>query len=627
MAGIAVISRTLKRASSIFITPEEPKSELTNANLFDDEDLDDLHTDSESSSESEEDELAENAALKKDKQEEKGPENGPEPDIFIDKLPFCSIVACLCLANLQVLALKVDLDCRSANCERSAIWAAFLNIFTVFFVLEMIVRIYVAGLRRFFLGIRTKVKFKLDLLNCVDFLIVFFDVVDIWMVAPATGTPSGLFMVSGFRVYRIFPCAKLLQLNKSIRELWLVVQALSETLKTLGWVILMLIILTYVAAVICTMAFLGNTNEDYNTNRAEWNFEDYFGTVGGTAMTLFQFATRDKWADSLIWPLMDKHLPMIVFFILFFCFAGMALMNSITAIVVECTLASSKANAAKEEKEREKQDAMVLESLHKIFVDADSDGSGELDREELWSSLHKHRVKDRLKMLQIPFKDLTMLFTLLDADDSGSINCDMFFRGVTRLRGQARASDVHQLSIDLNRCLTWCEESQAQVDDMNDQLASLLDNIGETDIEIVQGDRDDRDPVLANRRARPKEKISDRIRTMHLEKMGQVGSKDPWLTSYEDGPTNQEDESESGNVMASLAKKHAGKTRKSLDDAKNGGKSNSKEKRPLQPPPPPLPDHLLALKDKKEAQKRGRGSKGVKKIHAKVSGNKREYSF
>eukprot|EP00439_Symbiodinium_sp_Y106_P082884 s39_g22.t1 len=64
----------------------------------------------------------------------------------------------------------------------------------------------------------------------------------------------------------------------------------------------------------------------------------------------------------------------------------------------------------------DKEAEMVMASLRQIFREADEDGSGDLDHGELRTALGKFRVRDRLKLLQIPYPDLEMLFLLLDED-------------------------------------------------------------------------------------------------------------------------------------------------------------------------------------------------------------------
>eukprot|EP00435_Cladocopium_sp_Y103_P070808 s344_g36.t1 len=149
---------------------------------------------------------------------------------------------------------------------------------------------------------------------------------------------------------------------------------------------------------------------------------------------------------------------------------------------------------------QDKQAEAIMSSLRQIFREADADESGDLDREELRIALRTLRVRDRLKVLQIPFRDLEMLFMLLDEDNRGVIKCDYFFRGVAKLRGLAKAKDLHQLSIDLNRRMLWVDEYEAKVSEVNDVLVDMVDALDELDTHIVKGDKDDRDPVVAARR-------------------------------------------------------------------------------------------------------------------------------
>merc|ERR1712039_711552 len=117
----------------------------------------------------------------------------------------------------------------------------------------------------------------------------------------------------------------------------------------------------------------------------------------------------------------------------------------------------------------------VMESLRTIFHEADTDGSGDLDWEELQAAKKNHRVRDRMKMLGIPFRDLDLLFSLLDEDGNGAIKTDAFFRGCCRLRGPAMACDLHHMSVDLGRNIDWATSEITSLHKVNDVLASLLD--------------------------------------------------------------------------------------------------------------------------------------------------------
>merc|ERR1712014_558652 len=115
----------------------------------------------------------------------------------------------------------------------------------------------------------------------------------------------------------------------------------------------------------------------------------------------------------------------------------------------------------------------VMQSLRQVFAAADSDGSGSLDRAELRSILKQPSVKNRLDMLELPVRDLDLLFTLLDGDDIGLVPTDVFFRGCTRTRGQALASDLYQLTIDMQRNTGLMKDNENFTVDVNTNLGKL----------------------------------------------------------------------------------------------------------------------------------------------------------
>lgn len=143
-----------------------------------------------------------------------------------------------------------------------------------------------------------------------------------------------------------------------------------------------------------------------------------------------------------------------------------------------------------------------MASLKQVFEEADTDGSGELDRKEL-SQAYKHQhVRDRLKVVGLDYKDLVFLFDLLDEEKTGNINTNAFFRGVTRLQGEAMACDLHHMVVDLTRYANWCTELTQEHATTNDRLASLLIDVEGLDRDVMKGHHDDNDPVLMNRRHR-----------------------------------------------------------------------------------------------------------------------------
>ena len=349
---------------------------------------------------------------------------GPDQELFTDSFWFNVASSFVSFMNLLCLGLEVDLRCPTAVCTNpNEYWDFISQGFTALFVMEMILRIIVASPRRFFKGDRSRDIFKFDYLNCIDFFLVFLRVVDSWFLFPF-GIISNLKFASAFRVFQFGRAVKQVQLHPNFRELWIVISAVGETMWTLFWVGIMLIGVIYICGILVSMAVIDKNQEDFNMNRAEWDFNEYWGTVLRSSYSLFQVVTRDKWSDSLVWPLVESNPELMAVFLAFFTIASLSLMNSIVGVVVESTLASARANADREQKERERVDQMVLESMKQIFEDADTDKSGKLDQDELRESFTNGRVRDRLRLLRLPFKDLEMLFGILDDEAAGQV-CSM----------------------------------------------------------------------------------------------------------------------------------------------------------------------------------------------------------
>eukprot|EP00930_Biecheleria_cincta_P040574 TRINITY_DN27795_c0_g1_i1.p1 TRINITY_DN27795_c0_g1~~TRINITY_DN27795_c0_g1_i1.p1 ORF type:complete len:671 (+),score=91.27 TRINITY_DN27795_c0_g1_i1:72-2015(+) len=559
----------------------------------------------------------------------RGKNINPEGDIFIDELWFCSIAAGICTLNLLLLGLETDYACRGHGCKPKdqELWRAFHLTFTGLFVTELIIRMRASGLRRYFQGVIGRegsvhicgsvVRLKLSVVNCLDFLIISLGTIDILFIAPSHNSKPSLYLLSVFRIHHLAPCAKHLQLNKAFRELWLVISALGETMRTLGWVCLMLVFVTWVAAILVTMALLDTSALSIKLDRAQWTFDDYWGSVSKTTDSLLQFMTRDKWGDSLVFPLVERNKSLITIFLIFYIIAGMALMNAIVAVVIESTLATGKLNQDEAQKQVEDFEKTLLASLQSIFHDADVDGNGEMSREELHQILRKPNVRDRLRILLIPRVDLEMLFELLDTAEmdqvgnKGQVNCDKFFRGVSKLRGPARAADLHQMSIDLSRAYASCSDMMDGVDNANSVLANVLDNMSVADIEIVRGERDTKDPVLLARRARGLKRISEDIRRPDKDPIPIVKRHNPW-DQFSDScgrarlpskGSNAKRSSKGSNVELDRATLDAPPLRSSLlVDAPGGTAKKQTSKKPPapdpnQPPPPPLPEHLRYLKE------------------------------
>lgn len=608
--------------------------------VVDDEDFNDSDS---SVSTIDSEEIRQKDLLLRQSQHDRGKNLCPDPDLFIDELWFCVVVSLYCGLNLLSLALEADYSCRGYGCrpEDQLKWDVSHYVFMSFFVIELGVRMHTAGLRRYFKGEKISlssaaklsicgkaVNLQLQLKNVFDVFIVLLGTIDIAILIPSGNKPS-LYMLTAFRFLHIGSCVDHFQDSRAIRELWLVLQALVQTIVTLVWVGIMLFFVTLVAAILVTMSVQDMASEKIGMDRAGWPFDAYWGSVLNTANSLLQFMTRDKWGDSVVGPIVARSESFIIIFVVFYIIAGMALMNAIIAVVIEGTLSTAKLKTDKDKKSHEEIENAVLESLRRLFHEADLNSDGHLSQEELRLMLRRPAIRDRLAMLQIPFVDLEMLFELFDTADmdevgtQGLVELDRFFRGVSKLRGIAPAVDLHQLSIDIRGMMKITSDKHSLVHNANEVLAAMLDSIYATDIEVVQGPADLKDPLLVDRRRKGAKKISDDVR----RPFGPAAKADlykPWdqfplddgrFKSSKKKPDRQSISITGPPMLADEAKRLA-----------QNREFTKPQEAPLQeqPPPPPLPDHLVYMKESENALKKAQKETKRANVRAK---NQQVYEF
>jgi voltage-gated sodium channel len=427
---------------------------------------------------------------------------------LIDYTWFKFLVCLVTFANLITLGLEADLDCWegwwSVQCRDGASNFRVADMaFSVIFITEIVLRVLFLRVR-FFVKQSEKPggRCHVQVFNILDVFVVTAHALDVFLLANVG--LRGLKLISVFRVARCVHLVKALHLNAFYRELYLIVYNLGEALVGIFYVLIFLALTIWSFAIIFTLALYGDGNDRFDHSMSKWSKEDYWGSVSKSCITLFQIVTRDKWASSIVRPLVQENPAILLLLIPFICITVLCLLNVIIGLVVETTLNNARINDDAATEERKVADAKVMESLRDIFKEADTDGNNTLEFEELEAAMQKKKVRNRMKMLDIPVKDLNLLFAMLDEGHTGAINIDVFFRGCARMRGPAMSADLHQMSVDLDRDIRAAEKNIQDTEDVNDILEELINKLDAVEVDIVRGDKDTQDPVLMARRERIK---------------------------------------------------------------------------------------------------------------------------
>ena len=202
-----------------------------------------------------------------------------------------SLIA-LILLNAVILGLET-------SAELMAAWGPWLiaadRAILAVFVVEIALRLAVHRL-----------AFFRDPWSVFDFAVVAIALV------PASGPLAVL------RALRVLRVLRLVTLVPSMKR---VVGGLLSALPGLGSVSAIIGIIFYVSAVIATKLFGAA-------------FPQWFGTLGGSAFTLFQIMTLESWAMGIVRPVMEVMPLAWIFFLLFILSSTFTLLNLFIAVIV-----------------------------------------------------------------------------------------------------------------------------------------------------------------------------------------------------------------------------------------------------------------------------------------------------
>eukprot|EP00929_Paragymnodinium_shiwhaense_P033603 TRINITY_DN18419_c0_g1_i6.p1 TRINITY_DN18419_c0_g1~~TRINITY_DN18419_c0_g1_i6.p1 ORF type:complete len:647 (-),score=128.18 TRINITY_DN18419_c0_g1_i6:50-1990(-) len=407
--------------------------------------------------------------------------------------------------NVIAIGVETDVGCMTCDGPPAMVWLLLDVAFCGLFIAELVTKLWEQGVMLFFTGERwysQSRRLRICFLKSIDVTLIFLRFLGLMMSAAGRQTP--LKAVTLLRILNLGSLLSYLRMSKVFRELVLMLHAITDVLKTLSWVVIILFLVMVTFGIILTVG-IGQDESlaavvDYS--RSEWTLKDYWGTVGATIMSLFEIITFSRWSESLVRPLVRQKSYLVIPFLIFIIVTSMCCLVQITAILVEAVIAHAKSNTDLMKAEDVRKNTLVTESVRYNFLEGDVDGNGMIDQEELAIMLRNPEVRDRLEFLDIDLADLLMLHELLDADGTGLVPIDKFFRGTARLPGPAMAIDMQTLSVDLGR-----RASQAQrLNDVASLNMDILHNITERmnflEREVLLGEDDSKDPVIMRRRLR-----------------------------------------------------------------------------------------------------------------------------
>lgn len=168
---------------------------------------------------------------------------------------------------------------------------------------------------------------------------------------------------------------------------------------------------------------------------------EYFRGLDNSVFTLVQLFTFDSIA-AIYRPLVQHRPWLFFYFMAVLLVLSIALMNLVTAIMVEGALAIAEQDKSLRKNQEQAKKKRQMAQLKLMFDELDEDGSGELTLDEINSA--------PADVMQSLFEiagteDIPTLFEMLDYDGGGTLETDEFCEGIFKASTSTKPLELDRL--------------------------------------------------------------------------------------------------------------------------------------------------------------------------------------
>lgn len=342
------------------------------------------------------------------------------------------------------LTLGYDLGIRTYNAPGTELWPGAADVFVAsewffgpIFAAELILKV-----------IGMKCQFLRDFWNYFDTIMVVA-----WFVDTVF---SGLLPVDPM-LLRLARLARLLRLMRLVRKLkgfdalYILTTALRGSVTVLLWSFLMLFLLQLMFALFLQRV-VSDSIESNIANQvlmAESNeLFLYFGTCSRCLLTMFEI-TLGNWPP--VARLLQDHVSeaFTAFSIIHKITIGYALIAVINGVFLKETFQAADNDDKIMMRNTEKKRHQHIKKMKSLFEAADETGDGVLDQEEFMQVMTDPEIVNWLAAMDLHISDPNMVFDMVQED--GGITAEQLVKGVSRLKGSARSTDLHLLTLDVKK--------------------------------------------------------------------------------------------------------------------------------------------------------------------------------
>lgn len=264
------------------------------------------------------------------------------------------------------------------------------------------------------------------------------------LVVSATQDGTQIRLATTLRIFRLARVVRVIKGLKVAESLWMIVSGLLDSLRTMFWLGIFLVILVYCLGL--SLMLLAGSDP---TIQERWRYTDvYFGSVFKSMWTILQVMTMDRWAVDVGRPIFELAWGTGLLLILSIIILTFGVLKILLAVMIERMVMSSQESRENTVKALEKVEKDLLMSMvgdFKAVAKPTEGGVLGLNFEDFSVLIRSKSIRYKLSLLHIRIDEAESLFELMDVDGSGTVTPDEFIQGVTRMKGLAKGQDMVQI--------------------------------------------------------------------------------------------------------------------------------------------------------------------------------------
>jgi len=297
------------------------------------------------------------------------------------------------------------------------------------------------SVRKFFKGIE-------KVWNIFDTLVVFTSILEIALTY-SEGTDKSLLVLA--RMIRIIRIARIIRVVRFLRQLRTMVMTLLNTMPSLAWSMVLIVIIIFMFASAITGAVTQHLLDAQDPPPYREKLLRHFGSLHESSYSLFAATLGGVSWDELTQVLLKLHWFYPALFFAYLCIMHLAMLNVITGFFCESAFDIIAVDKEEAVMQMRNEKDLFGKEFKEMFDAVDADKSGEVTYPEMEAILSDEAFNAYLSHFQIPVSGAWNTFRLLDSDKSGSVSIDEFVDGLLNLKGQSKTIDMASLAYDLKR--------------------------------------------------------------------------------------------------------------------------------------------------------------------------------